>query len=341
MSSSLADALSSIETPVKTPPDTPRLDQDVSQDPPTPPAQEIPTDIFAKAICLKLDMGCLGVSKKLGSTQIEVDADKNRISASKSILSSPQLDAIKREQALLSKTIRNICLPSILKAGVFLLPIASIADVDQILTEAQANILGILVPAFLEAYPNLVEADKLSLRGTYNAADYPPISKVRDTFMVDWSYISFGVPPELSSIDSDLFIREQQKAAARMTQAANDIQDLLRAQMLGLVNHLAEQMTGVNSATGKPKVLKDAAVVNVSKFLESFRAKNITDDKELDALCNQAKDLLNGVDPQALRDSITTREKVVVGFQSIKAELDKLMVDKPSRLIKFAEPGEE
>lgn len=311
------------------------LYQDAKQD------AELPVDVFAKSVLLKLDTGMLGTSKKLGSSQIEVDADKNRIKAAKSILDSPQLDAIRTEISQASKRIRNLCLPSPFKRGIYLLPIASIADADQILVESQAAIMAFLVPAFLEVYPALVEADKLALRGdTYNAADYPPADIVRDQFTFDWSYIAFGVPPALKGIDSELFIREQKKAAAKLTQAVDDIQNLLRAQMLELVTHLADQMTGVSS-DGKAKAIKTASVVNINKFLDAFSAKNITDDKELDALCEQAKDLLNGVDPQALRDSITTKDKVVAGFQEIKTELDKLMVNKPSRMIKFAEPGEE
>lgn len=330
----LAAALSE-NTTTTTQVETPeRIDQDVASN------QAPPTDIFALAICLKLDQGCLGVTKKLGSAQIIVDADKSRIHAAKSILESPELDAIKREQSTISKKIRAICLPSMFKSGIFLIPKASIPDVEQMLTEAQAAILGQLVPAFLEVYPALVEADKLSLRGTYNPADYPSIAAVQASFIFDWSYLEFGVPRGLSEIDSDLYIREQEKAASRISQAADEIRDLLRGQMLEVVNHLAEQMTGVNSLTGKPKILKDAAVVNVTKFIEAFKQKNITGDSELDKLCDQAKSLLAGVDPQALRDSITTRDQVIAGFQDIKQELGKLMVEKPSRLIKFAEPGE-
>lgn len=304
---------------------------------------EAPVDIFSKSILLKLDMGRLGTSKKLGASLIEVDADKDRISAAKSILESPQLDAIKTEMSLVSKKIRNMCLPSVIfKRGTYLVPIASVAEVNQILEESQAAILGQLVPAFLEAYPGLVEADKLSLRGgTYNPADYPPISKVEASFVMDWDYISIGVPEKLQSVDSSIFVRQQEKSAARLSAAVDEIQDILRAQMLELVTHLADQMSGEKGESGKRKALKTASVVNVTKFIEAFRAKNITDDKELDALCEQAKSLLEGVDPQAIRDSITVKDRVITGFQEIKASLDTLMVNKPSRMIKFAKPEEE
>ncbi len=317
------------------------LDQDVGtfivDSLPDPPP---PEDIFAKAILLKLDTGVLGQSKRLATSEIEVDADKARVSVSKRILDCKQFDDIKGEIAQASKRIRNLCLPSMFKRGIYLLPIASIEEADQILVESQAAIEGFLVPAFLEVYPSLVEADKLAFRGgTYNPADYPPVSAVERSFVFEWSYLKFGVPEQLSNISREILQREQAKAQSRLTEAVDEIRNLLRSQMLDLVTHLADQMSGAAS-NGRAKAIKTATVVNINKFLEEFKAKNITNDAELDALCDQAKGLLNGVDPQALRESETIKARVAVGFESIKADLSKLVVDKPSRLIVFDQPEE-
>lgn len=298
------------------------------------PETQAPVNIFDRAMCLKLDMGLIGSAKKVGTDKVEVDADKSRINVSKRILDSKELEAIAAEQRAVGKRIRRLCLPSMFKAGIYLIPNASLSEIDGYLVEAEAKIMNVLVPAFLAVYPDLVEADKLSLRGTYNPADYPPIAKVRASISFRWNYFSFGVPPELEAVDSDIAIREQRKAAARITEAADEIQQILRAQMLDLVNHMAERLDG-GRAGGKPKIFKNSLVENVKEFIQTFQARNITDDKELDALCMRAKGLLDGVDPESLRDSEQTRVKVAEGFKDIKATLDTMMVARPSRGITF------
>jgi hypothetical protein len=306
----------------------PRLDQDVKA-----------VNIFDKSVALNVTIGCLGATKKLGSDQIEVDADKTRISASKSILASPELEAIRAAQRAVSTTLRKLCLPSLFKSGIYLIPIASIADIDVILVEAKKTIMDALVPKFLAVYPTLVENDKISLRGTFDLADYPTLSKVQNSFYFDWSYISFGVPDALKGVDSDLFKREQEKAAQRLNDAASEIETILRAQMLDLVSHLTDRLAGTRD-NGKPKIFKDSLVGNVKEFLKEFSRRNITDDAELERLCDQARGLLDGVDPQALREQEQVRDRVAQGFQQIKAQLDGMMTDRKTRLIQFEQPEE-
>ncbi len=297
-------------------------------------------NIFDKALVVKVEMGSLGASKKLSATQIEVDADKDRVKASKSILDSKELQAIKGEQQSIGKALRKYCLPSPFRAGFYLVPIVSISDIDGILNQSQDKIFNELVPAFLAVYPALVEADKISLRSTFDPTDYPGLSQVKASFYMEWSWISFGVPKDLQNVDSDIFAREQEKAAAKIAEVSDQITQVLRGQMLDLVSHLADKLEG-GRGNGKPKIFRDTAVTNIKEFLATFQARNIVDDKQLDVLCSQAKQLLEGVDPQALREQDQVRDRVKKGFDGIKAQLDTMMITKPGRMIRFAEDEEK
>src|SRR2546425_6514164 len=53
-------------------------------------------DLARKSVFVKLHLGLLGNTRKVSSAQVEVDADKNSIHISKSLLDSPELDAIRR-----------------------------------------------------------------------------------------------------------------------------------------------------------------------------------------------------------------------------------------------------
>ncbi len=296
-------------------------------------------NIFDKALVVKVEMGSLGASKKLSATQIEVDADKDRVKASKSILDSKELQNIKSEQQAIGKALRKYCLPSPFRAGFYLVPIVSISDIDGILNQSKDKQFNELLPAFLAVYPNLVEADKISLRSTFDPNDYPAIQKVKASFYMDWSWISFGVPKDLQNVDSNIFAREQEKAAAKIAEVSDQIVQVLRSQMLDLVTHLCDRLEG-GKGNGKPKNFKPSTVDNVKEFLATFQARNIVDDRELDKLCAQAKQLLDGVDPQALREQDQVRDRVKQGFEAIKAQLDTMMVVKPGRMIRFAEDEE-
>ena len=53
-------------------------------------------DLARKTVFVKLHLGVLGNSRKVSSAQVEVDADKNLIRVSKTLLDSPELQAIRR-----------------------------------------------------------------------------------------------------------------------------------------------------------------------------------------------------------------------------------------------------
>jgi len=292
-------------------------------------------NIFDRALCLKLDMGRFGTNRKLGADQYEVNADKSLTSASKTIVDSKEYDTVASIQTAAAKFVKKQCLPSYFKSGIYLLPIASLGTVDAELKDFQVDMLN-AVDAFMAVYPALTKVDQERLRGVFNPADYPPAAKVRSSFFMEWSYISFGVPEALQSVDSELFQREQEKAAQRLTEATNEITQVLRGQMLDLVSHLADKLEG-GRGNGKPKIFRDTAVTNIKEFLATFQARNIVDDKQLDVLCSQAKQLLEGVDPQALREQDVVRDRVKKGFDDIKTKLDTMMQDKPGRMIRFAE----
>ena len=54
-------------------------------------------------------------------------------------------------------------------------------------------------------------------------------------------------------------------------------------------------------------------------------------DAELDALVEQAQQLLRGVGPQELRDSQALRQEVVTGIARVQTQLDHWLTDRPRR----------
>lgn len=307
------------------------------------PGTRIELNVFQRAYGLSVQLGAIGSKRKVNSDSVEVDADKALISVSKTLLESPEVLAIKQllatvRQYLYSQTVR----PDILRAGVYLLPRVTAEEVDQQLVD-YSNQLRDLVDNKLLApleedptktrYEQIQERDRIRLRSVFNPKDYPSPAKVRESCFIKWDYIEFGVP---ESLPDAIKGRENEKAAERVAQAAEQIQQLLRVEMLDLVSHISDRLEP--GAGGKPRIFRDTLVTNIKDFLKFFAARNLTDDIELEKLCQQAQALLDGIDPQVLRDRSDLRERVQKGFSDIKAQLDGMVVtEKPRRLISMEE----
>ena len=284
-------------------------------------------DVFSRATCLSLELGVPGSRRKVASSEVTVDADTDRIGVSKSLYDSKEFKAVKTMDGTIRAYIYGRSLPSMFRSGVYMVPNTLLQETDTRLLELQAE-RDALIDAFMLEYPAIKLRDREKLRGLYDDADYPADATLRKAFSMGWEYIAFGVPQNLPGA---MFAREQSKAAAKLAEATDEIRQVLRAEMGELVKHMVDRLSG--KGDGKPKVFRNSLVENLKEFLQVFRDRNITDDAELDALCDRAKSLLNGVDAQALRESDQARSKVAAGFAEIKSQLDGMMQPAGTRAI--------
>ncbi len=94
---------------------------------------------------------------------------------------------------------------------------------------------------------------------------------------------------------------------------------------------LAERLTGLHD--GQPKVFRDSAVENLRVFLERFRRFDIRSSPEIDTLVEEAQQVITGIEPQQLRDSVRLRQMVARDFEQIQASVEEMLVDRPRRNI--------
>jgi hypothetical protein len=191
--------------------------------------QEPGADLARKTVFIKLHLGLLGNSRKVSSSQVEVDADKALIRVSKNLLDSLELQAIRSLDGDIRRYLYDTCLP--FDVGIHLLSLGLIEAVDDRLREFKAQ-RDELVEAFLLAYPRLCQEAAVRLRTLYNPTDYAPVDEVRACFSLSWQYISYGVPEQLGEISARIFETEREKAAEAMSQACDEIQQVMRASLL-------------------------------------------------------------------------------------------------------------
>lgn len=287
-----------------------------------------------KTVALVVTFSGIGNSRKVPTSQVEVEADKEWIRVSKKLIEAEELEAVGKLDGEVRRYLDTRALPSLLKKGIYLVPLGFVEEINDKLTTYAAT-RKVLVEKLVEVYSRLVRDAKDRLRDLFNANDYVDTESLRDAFTLRWRYISFTTPASLQNVNSELFEKEQEKAEAQWSEAKEAIQQMLRASMADMVAHLVDKLSP--KPDGKRKIFRDTAIGRLNEFLSTFDVRNVTDDIKLKLLVAKSKKLIAGVDPQMLRDDEALRDTVRKGFEEIKTAMDPLIVDRPVRQISFEE----
>src|SRR3990167_11545552 len=126
-----------------------------------------------RAVVLSVSFGKPGVRRKVNNSEIEIDADKSLIHVSKEILSCDEYKAVGKLDGVLTKTLREKCLPAnkFFRRGFHLVSPEMLQEIDETVMEFKQQRI-ILKDTFLKLYPILVEQDKTRLRGSYDVTEY-------------------------------------------------------------------------------------------------------------------------------------------------------------------------
>lgn len=285
-----------------------------------------------KSVLLVVEFHKLGNTRKVNPNQITVDADKSMLHVNKSLLDSPEYDAIKKHDGQTRAWLMTRALPSLFKEGVYRVPNQLVADVDGYLGRRKVQ-RDQLVTEFGKAYDERVKEAMKRLNGLANVNDYLDADDAESRFGLRWSYLTFATPDSLKNLKSGLFEREKAKIEKMVAEATEEIKLVLREQMRALVNRMITQLTP--AVDGKRKKIYDSLTGNVEDFLSTFSARNLADDSELQELVTKARDVMRGIDPEILRNEDDTRQIVKDGFEQINKQLDQMIVDKPTRRFDF------
>ena len=167
------------------------------------------------------------------------------------------------------------------------------------------------------------------LGSLFNEDDYP--ASLTDSFAVVWDFPSVEPPPYLRQLSPEVYEEQCRRAQARFNEAVELAEQAFLRELEQLVSHLTERLSG--QTDGKPKIFRDSAVENLTEFFERFRQLNIGSNEQLDAMVAQCRDIVSGVEPQALRDNNVLRTSVAAELSNVQNVLDDLLVDRPRRNI--------
>lgn len=307
------------------------------------------------AVLLAISRGRLRTTKRVNSTSVESDADPDILHVSKDIMSSDQLNAIKKLNNSITMYLKKICLPGPFRQGMFLLPVRLIDATMVRLEEDKLAFSSLVVDfmAFYEAAHRYAQADdataatlladnsvlfqfaasKAQLGSLWNPADYPEPQKVRDKFFFDFQIMELQTPGKLKAINKELYQRELAKIQNVWEGATEKISGVLMEEFLTLTKHMTDRLTP--DEDGKPKSIRSATIRKMNDWFSLFDARNLSSDEELAKMVARARNLVNGIDIESLKDSEDIRTGLASSFQELTEEIDRAVIDRPARRMDF------
>jgi len=283
---------------------------------------------------VRLAFTWLGVRKTLAPEQRTTaarafHADSELLSASKFILDTKNsaYRNVARVRSEASGYWRAETLP-FPEAGLRLLPQAKLPAFDARMAQYR-QALQEAARELSSQYDQIKSEAERRLGTLFNASDYP--QTLDGLFDLEVSYPAIEPPAYLVSLHPDVYQAEQARVRERFESAVELAEQAFAGELQRLSAHLAERLTGLHD--GQPKVFRDSAVENLREFFSRFRQLNIRSNPELDELVNQAQQVVSGIEPQQLRDSVRLRQMVARDFEQIQASVGELLVDRPRRNI--------
>ena len=288
----------------------------------------------ATMIAARVSFTWLGVRKALNTHQKDqaaksFGAEGNFLTAGKKLLdtSHPAFKAVTaiRSSAITYWKVSSRPFP---EPGIRLIRQATVDEFNAKMTSFRQQ-LADAVGQLSEQYGELRIVARERLGNLFDAGDYP--ATLEGQFGIEHDFPNVDPPSYLQQLSPELYQQECQRMQSRFNEAVQLAEQAFIDELARLVEHLSERLSGTDD--GKPKVFRDTAVTNLTEFFERFRQLNVRSNADLDALVVNAQRIVQGIQPQRLRDNISLRQHVSSQMAVVQAGLDQLLVDRPRRNI--------
>jgi hypothetical protein len=287
-------------------------------------------NIFQKACLVQLSTGCWQGVTALGSNLMERIGNAEWLKGAK-VLVDP--DCLLPVRSVLSKArtyLTKSALPFPIN-GLTLVPKETLARIDEALCGMKSEFQS-EVEKFIESYESEREKAKESLGHLFSQSDYP--IDVRRKFRFEWRFITLDVPGKSGILSPELYEREKEKFQTLMEETRELATVALREEFAGIVRHMVERLSGEED--GKPKKFKNSMMEKMGEFLESFGDRNLFNDDKLAELVNQAREVVNGLSTEELRQDGNLRRYIADEMNQLRVAVDGALEDLPRRKIRMA-----
>jgi hypothetical protein len=144
----------------------------------------------------------------------------------------------------------------------------------------------------------------------------------------------YSVPGRSGILFPELYEREKEKFQTLMEETRELATVALREEFAGIVRHMVERLSGEQD--GKPKRFQSSMLEKMGEFLASFGDRNLFNDDKLAGLVSQARDVINGLSTDELRQDANLRKYIADEMNHLRISVDGALEDLPRRKIRMA-----
>lgn len=305
----------------------------------SPASSPLPASNVERAVLISVQFTKLGQQRKLRQDQYTVgssEAEKKRTRAQKHILDCKEYDTIRTLDSQIRDYIESRALPSAVRKGIYLLPIALFDEVETRLVQYREQ-RERLVEELLDVYDAIIERDQAELADVFNRSDYPTKEEVRARFTLRWTYMTFGAASALEELSPVIAEQERRRWSEIFSRAEAYAEKTLTEGFQELLDNTVKRLNDTRD-NGKPMIFRDTLVTKLADFLSVFRDRNITNNVQLQELAERAERILSNnekgeVTPDRLRTDDSFRAAIGKQFAEVSKGLDQYLREKPKRRI--------
>ena len=187
------------------------------------------------------------------------------------------------------------------------------------------------VNGFMQEYGPAREEARSVLGELFDENDYP--EEIEKRFKFEWLYFNLGMPGKASILTPEIYTKAKEKFQQKMDETRELALSALCTEFSDVVTNLAEKLNGNN---GKTRMYKASMFNSLRDFLDDISGRNLFDDAKLKALSDQARTMIDGINPYQIQYSTEVRNKVHQNMVVLKTAIDESIIDLPKRKLRLA-----
>lgn len=185
-------------------------------------------------------------------------------------------------------------------------------------------------------YAAIREEAQVRLGELFNEADYP--ESLAGEFGMELDFPSIEPPQYLQQLNPELYEQQVKRIQDRFDEAVALAQDAFTQEFASLIGRLTERLTAGEG--GKKKVFQESTIENLQEFFGKFQALNVGGNEALEALVEQAKQIVagkaSGELTKELRNDVLLRDQIRAQLTEVEQALKPMLVNRPGRKVNLA-----
>lgn len=300
--------------------------------------------VAAATVVFELSVKKPGWSKKQNPISIVAEQHLNALpmlKSTKKLLECDELDEIDR-------CIRRFrdwldvykCRTKLLRGGMYLMPLNNVELIEQryqgFKTEFRQK-----VATFMKSYVEAKKLARATLGELYDDTQYPPLSQIARAYWVGHRWLAFDAPKALKGIKANMFAEASEKLRVQLANAAGEMEGALLKEMREYVDWMVGKLTFEPGSKSRKEIREDK-IQETLQFFDAVKNVNITGNKELTELAENAKRILGGATSQVKKNKSgenvlvmddAQRQEMANAFGEMKKVSDSWVVESSSRML--------